>query len=212
METETNTFINTKSNLDQDSDSDEYIDLSVYAEENLKHMFQFHLINEKLIIKYIGKSTDTPDIIIIENFGPDSNMSLYNCVYSQDELESIGNNEYNEIDKPNKLDGHDALDNKGTIIGSEFGLEQKDLDNKTKYLELFFPIVKLIIKSDSENHTISSIAVRLNQKILFGKEIQDWELYWIENSRSNKEYFKTIQLEKNINPTNILENIIKLSV
>lgn len=73
--------------LESKTDSDEYIDLSYKVNENIKQIFQFQLFDEKLIIKYIGKSSETPDIIIAENFGPDKNFSLYNCVYSKDEFE-----------------------------------------------------------------------------------------------------------------------------
>ncbi len=187
--------MNNYSDSNLDSDSDEYVDLSTCVEDNLKHIFQFHLINEKLIIKYIGKSTDTPDIIIMENFGSKSNMSLYNCVYSQDELESIKN-----VESINK--------NKEEIINET---NHEDID-VTKNLKLFFPIVKLVIKNDLENYIISSIVIKLNQEILYDQEIKEWELYWIENSSLNKEFFKSKKLEKNINPSNILENIIKLTV
>lgn len=187
----TNSDIDIKknSNIDLDSDSDEYIDLSNYVENDLKHMFQFHLIDKKLLIKHIGKSSDAPDIIIIENFGPESNMSLYNCIYSHDELESIKTNESN-----NSL------------------LNNNELDENLEHLKLFFPIVKLIVKTNLETNVIYCIAIKLNQEVVYEKEFGDWDLYWIEYSSSNKETFKTKKLEKNINPQNILENLIKLSI
>jgi len=188
----------TNLNLEPDSDSDEYIDLSVCVEDDLKHIFQFHLSNEKLIIKHIGKSTYTPDIIIMENFGPESNMFLYSCVYSQDELES---SKKLEISNENEEIG---------ITNSNSNFENSE--NNLEDFKLFFPIVKLIIKSSSDNYIITSIAVKLNQQIVLENEIKNWDLYWIENSSLNKEHFKTLKLEKNINPTNILENIIKLSL
>jgi len=116
-------------NLDSDSesDSDEYIDLSSYVGDNLKHMFQFHLIDKKLLIKHIGKSSDTPDIIIMENFGPESNMSLYNCVYSHDELESIKTESTND-------------DN--IIITNVNELNVNEFEDNLTHLKLFFPIVK----------------------------------------------------------------------
>ena len=188
------------SNSDLDSDSDEYIDLSNYVESDLKHMFQFHLIDEKLLIKHIGKSSDTPDIIIMENFGPESNMSLYNCVYSHDELESIKteiSNDDNII-----LTNGDKLENE----------LENELEDNLEHLKLFFPIVKLIVKPNQETNIISCIAIKLNQEIVYEKEIEDWDLYWIKFSSSNKETFKTKKIEKNINPKNILENLIKLSI
>jgi hypothetical protein len=203
--TKSNTEPNTEPNMDSimntdtdsDTDSDEYIDLSSCVENDLKHIFQFHLINEKLLIKHIGKSSDTPDIIIMENFGPESNMSLYNCVYSHEELESVKTTLLDNNDNPDKIPEENP---------------DKIPDKNPEHHKLFFPIIKLIVRNDIENYTISSIVVKLNQEIVYEKEIELWELYWIENSSLNKEYIKTIKIEKNINPTNILENLIKLSI
>ena len=80
-------MIDNNVNLDYNSDSDEYIDISSKIQDNTEHIFQFQLDNEKLFLKYIGKSSTIPDIIIKENFGQESNMSLYNCIYSYNELE-----------------------------------------------------------------------------------------------------------------------------
>lgn len=194
---------NSNSNSDPDSDSDEYIDLSNYVENDLKHMFQFHLMDEKLSIKHIGKSSDTPDIIIMENFGPESNMSLYNCVYSHDELEIIKT----DLSKDNDI----ILTNEDKHIEKEDRFGDR-LEDGLSHLKLFFPIVKLIIKPNQETNVISCIAIKLNQEIVYEKEIKEWDLYWIEYSSLNKETFKTKKIEKNINPKNILENLIKLSV
>lgn len=191
---------NLETDINSDTDSDEYVDLSNCAKDDLKHIFQFHLMNEKLLIKYIGKSSDTPDIIIKENFGPESNMFLYNCVYSHDELEESKNYNLNEsIEQKKPFDNF------------------KNIKNITNFddLGLFFPIIKLVVKNTSnniDNYAISSIAIKLNQEIKYDEEIKEWELFWVENSSSNKEFFKTKKLEKNINPTNILENLIKLSL
>ena len=78
--------INNINNSNSDSDSDDYIDLSTNIETNSEHIFQFNLNDNILILKHIGKCTKAPDIIIKENFGPESNMSLYNCVYTHNEL------------------------------------------------------------------------------------------------------------------------------
>ena len=175
-----------------DSDSDEYIDLSDYVTDNLKHIFQFHVNNEKLSLKYIGKSSEAPDIIIMENFGPDSNMSVYNCVYSYEELESIKKFKNNHESK--------------IIIQSN----PDNMGDNLEQLRLFFPIIKLVVK-ESENTIISSIAIRLEQSVVFDGAINEWSLYWVSNSNKS-EYIKTLKLEKNINPTNILEQLIHHSL
>lgn len=191
---ENNLNYNLNNSLDivSDTDSDEYIDLSDYVEDNLKHIFQFQINNEKLSLKYIGKSSDTPDIIIMENFGPKSNMSLYNCVYSHEELETIKKAETNP---DSKIIIQTNLDN---------------VDDNLDQLRLFFPIIKLVIK-ESDNTIISSIAIKLEQEIVFDGIINEWNLYWVSNSNKS-EYIKTLKLEKNINPTNILEQIINHSL
>lgn len=191
LEPEQDSIQDSKSN--SDSDSDEYVDLSEYIEDNLKHIFQFHINNEKLFLKYIGKSSDTPDIIIMENFGPEKNMCLYNCVYSHDELESIKKSETNPYD--------DKIIIQVKSNGQADNLEQ---------LKLFFPIIKLVVK-ESDNTIISSIAIKLEQEIVFNDVINKWSLYWVSNSNKS-EYIKTLKLEKNINPTNILEQIIHYSL
>lgn len=51
----------------------------------------------------------------------------------------------------------------------------------------------------------------MEQEIVYNEIINEWNLFWVQNSNVN-EYIKILKLEKNINPTNILEQIIKLSV
>ena len=160
-------------NQEVDSDSDEYIDLENIIEEDKNNIFQFHLDMDKLIIKYIGKSSHIPDIIIKENFGPKQNMSLYNCIYSQNELKTTKN-----------------------------------------ISDLFYPIVKFIIKEkilDNDKIIISSFAIKINQPIEYDIEIKEWELFWVKNIYSEN-YIKTIKINKNINSSNILEKLIELSV
>lgn len=190
-----NTEFDTNINSDSNSDSDSYIDLSECVRDDLKHIFQFHLMDTKLIIKHIGKSSDTPDIIIMENFGPESNMSLYNCVYSHDELETT------------KISNDININ-----VNMDKNINKNNKNNEFNNLDLFFPIVKLIIKTTSSYYTITSLAIKLNQQIVIEQEINEWDLYWIENFSFNKEAFKTIKLEKNVNPSNILEKLIELSI
>lgn len=197
LNTEHETKPNVENNSNNlDSDSDEYVDLSEYIEDNLKHIFQFHINNEKLFLKYIGKSSDTPDIIIMENFGPEKNMCLYNCVYSHQELESVKKYETNPENK--------------IIIQSNHVNIDENMDENMEQLRLFFPIIKLVVK-ESDNTIISSIAIKLEQEIVFDGIINEWSIYWVSNSNKS-EYIKTLKLEKNINPTNILEQIIHCSL
>lgn len=74
--------------------SEEFIDVDkIYKyqnnQEEIKNIYQFQICNEKLIIKHISQNYILPDIIIKENFGPNSEYSLYSCVYSDDELKNL---------------------------------------------------------------------------------------------------------------------------
>lgn len=159
------------SNIDQhtesESDSDEYVDLSSNLESKTEDIYQFVINEHNLEVKHIGKFTKAPDIIIKENFGPESNMNLFSCVYTYSELTT-----------------------------------QSD--------ELFFPLVKLIVKNIS-NIVITCIAIKLTKPVLNEKSINEWDLYWLEN-KSDLEHIKMCKIEKNINPTNILEKLIGYSV
>jgi hypothetical protein len=156
-----------ESETNRDSDSDEYVDLSSNIESASEDIYQFAVSEDKLELKHIGKFTKAPDIIINEKFGPESNMSLYSCVYTHGEL----------------------------TIKSD---------------ELFFPLVKLIVDSESKV-VITCIAIKLTKPIQIDKPIEEWELYWLEN-KSDLEHIKMCKIEKNINPTNIIEKLIGYSV
>jgi hypothetical protein len=162
-----NTNLNTESDIESDSDSDEYIDLSSNIKSESEDIYQFVINQDKLELKHIGKFTKAPDIIIKEKFGPESNMSLYSCVYTLNEL-------------------------------------------TTKSDELFFPLVKLVVQNES-NTIITCISIKLTEPVQTDKSIDKWELYWLEN-KSDLEHIKMCKIEKNINPTNIIEKLVGYSV
>ena len=153
-------------NSNIDSDSDEYVDLSSNLDSESEDIYQFIINDDKLELKHIGKFTKAPDIIIKENFGPESNMNLFSCVYTFGEL-------------------------------------------TTKSDELFFPLVKLVVKNVT-NIVITCIAIKLTN-IQVDKPINEWDLYWLEN-KSDLEHIKMCKIEKNINSTNIIEKLIGYSV
>ena len=149
-----------------DSDSDEYVDLSLNLEFE-KELYQFVTYDDKLNLKCIGLSSVIPDVIIKENFGPNSNMNLYSCVYSLSELQ---------------------------------------LNSDT----LFYPLVKLIIKKNT-NNIIISFAIKLLKQIDINNLINEWELYLIINNSIEKD-LQISKIEKNINPTNIINKLIEFSL
>ena len=51
-----------------------------------KKLFQIQIENENILIKTIGYVNEIPDLIILENFGLNNNLSIYNCILSEEEL------------------------------------------------------------------------------------------------------------------------------
>ena len=86
-----------------DSDDDTYIDINDILKAELKKIYQIQVNNESLIIKHIGIGSNVPDMIIKENFGKNNNLSLYNCVYMESEIDflqsEINNNKFLPIVK-----------------------------------------------------------------------------------------------------------------
>lgn len=70
---------------EESSEEETYIDINDLIKEQLKNIYQIQLCNDNLMIKHIGIGTHVPDIIIKESFGKKNNLSLYNCVYLEDE-------------------------------------------------------------------------------------------------------------------------------
>ncbi len=81
---------NNNTNLEPNSDSDEYMDLEEIIKEKDKdksNIYQIQIFDGELIIKLVGKEFYVPDVIIQENFGPDNKLSLYSCLYDENDFE-----------------------------------------------------------------------------------------------------------------------------
>ncbi len=81
-----NNFAN-KKNLDSDSDS--YVDLEDIIKErepDKKNIYQIQISEESMIIRLVGRESFVPDVIIKENFGPNDSLSLYSCLYDEDDF------------------------------------------------------------------------------------------------------------------------------
>ncbi len=187
--------MNEKSNLDSDSDSDEYVDLSKQIDDKAENIYQFALYENELILKHIGKCNIAPDIIIMENFGPNSNLSLYNCVYSESELKSdleTNQNNLNLFFPLVKLIKINNL-NANTNIG------------ETECLDISCIAVNLL-KGSKEFENIFECKLEQNQIL-----IREWELCWIEN-KHNEPNVKIVKLEKNITKENMIEKVLELGL
>jgi hypothetical protein len=80
--------LDNKSNSDG-SDSDKYVDLEEIIKEQDKdknNIYQIQLSNDEMMIKLVGKEFYVPDVIIMENFGPDNKLSLYSCLYEENDF------------------------------------------------------------------------------------------------------------------------------
>ena len=71
------------------SDSDKYVDLEEIIKEQDKdknNIYQIQLSSDEMMIKLVGKEFYVPDVIIMENFGPDNKLSLYSCLYEENDF------------------------------------------------------------------------------------------------------------------------------
>jgi hypothetical protein len=178
INTEINTEIDT--NSDTDSDTDTYINITEMMDFQKKNIYQVQINNDVVIIKHIGHGSHVPDIIIKEEFGKGKNLNLYNCVYTNEEIDFL----------------------KNTIN------EDKFLPI-IKLIEKSPPNIRLDSSTGSSTQTenkIYTLSVKLNCLLNYNEPISDFSI-WLTYSTNNTIYHK--ELEKNINSTNIIEKILE---
>lgn len=89
LEQDRNEIIQREIKQDLEQASDEYIDLEDIIKEQDKdknNIYQIQIDNNEMIIKLVGKEFYVPDVIIMENFGPDDKLSLYSCLYEESDF------------------------------------------------------------------------------------------------------------------------------
>lgn len=115
-----------------DFDNEEnFINLNELIKEH--DMYQIQINNEELIIKKIGKSKQSDDIIIYKN---DKGLTLYSIVYSSEELkynEDLGNI-FNLMKIHEKVNNKDILFNIGIKINEEVKINKVIKDFKVFFL------------------------------------------------------------------------------
>lgn len=115
-----------------DFDNEEnFINLNDLIKEH--DMYQIQINNEELIIKKIGKSKQSNDIIIYKN---DKGFTLYSIVYSSEELkynEDLGNI-FNLMKIHEKVNDKDILFNIGIKINEEVKINKVIKDFKVFFL------------------------------------------------------------------------------
>lgn len=148
-------FENNSDNSDSSDNPEEYINLEELIQEQMKgveikNIYQIQVSNEKLKISHISKHQISPDIIIQENFGPESQYSLYSCVYQQEELEKNNDSIYYplvklvELYKKNELNQEKIITYSIAVkFNNQFNLES----NLNKELDDF----KLFIVANEKN-------------------------------------------------------------
>lgn len=152
---------------DDESDDDTYIDITEMLDVLIKNIYQIQINNEKVVIKHIGRGSHVPDIIIKEDFGKKKNLNLYNCVYTNQEIDLF----------------------------------------KTKVdEEKFLPIIKLVEKLEPENK-IYSLSIKLKCLFNYNEPLTDFSLFLTYSTNNGHIYH--IELEKNINSTNIIEKMLE---
>lgn len=154
---------NLDSDSDSDSDSDKYINLEELVQEQLKgveikNIYQIQLFNEKLIIKHISQHQISPDIIIQENFGPESQYSLYSCVYMHDELEVNANSIYYPLVKLTEIYKQDNIEEKKITYSIA-----------VKFNDSF--VLDNIINKEYDNFKLYLVANQKNKENIYTKEI-----------------------------------------
>jgi len=112
---------------------DEYINLEELIQEK-KKLYQIQLNDNKLIIKNIGYGIEAPEMIIQENIGKNRNLSIYNCILSEDELLNLCNkNSYLPVIK--------LVEKKEENVNIYFisvRMEKIELDKKTELFEIYY--------------------------------------------------------------------------
>ena len=127
--------------IDSDTESNsDYIDLSEYATLESKNIYQFHINNDKLTLNCIGKSSHTADMIIKENFGPELNLSLYNCIFAHDELELFESDNLffpliKLINLDKKNDSHKIITSLAVKINQELKYDNEIIEWELYYIE-----------------------------------------------------------------------------
>jgi hypothetical protein len=112
---------------------DEYINLEDLIEEK-KKLYQIQLNDNKLIIKNVGYGMEAPEMIIQENIGKNKDLSIYNCILTENELLNLCNkNSYLPVIK--------LLEKKGeneNIYFISVKIEKIELDKNTELFETYY--------------------------------------------------------------------------
>ena len=79
-------------NNNDSSEEETFINVNEIIKDQLNPIYQIQLNNQELIIKHIGNGSHAPDFIIKDSFGKNNNLSLYSCVYTDDDFDLLKHN------------------------------------------------------------------------------------------------------------------------
>ncbi len=174
-----------------DSESDnEFIDLEDIIKEqdpDKFNIYQIQLTNNEMIIKLVARESYVPDVIIKENFGKNGSLSLYSCLYSEDDF---------KINIDENSNYYFPLIKLIEKSNDQTKSDQTDTSNQSNTSNQIEPIF-----------TIYSFTVKFTN-LSFDTKISDYELYVVFN-KSNEDFVYTNLIEKNVNSNNIVEKILE---
>lgn len=150
-------------------DENEYINLEELLNEK-KKLYQIQINNEECIIKNVGYGKEAPEMIIIENIGEKNNLSIYNCIISEDEINLVNKNEENKeiiypVIKMTEKEG-DIINQYYISIRIENGVE---LDKIIKKFDILY------IQNKKEYITIKIIEKNINSENIIEKLIENYK-------------------------------------
>jgi len=143
--------------------NNEYINLEELIEEKQK-LYQIQLNNNTLVIKNIGYGIAAPEVIIEENVGIDNNLSIYNCILSQGEIDNYSKeNSYYPIIKLEEKKSEDIIN---TYILSMKLNKEIELDKEIEEFGIFLILIdgetgsigyKILEKNITPNNILEAV-------------------------------------------------------
>ncbi len=189
-------------NLNLDSDSEEYVDLEEMIKErepDKKNIYQIQISEESMKIRLVGRESFVPDVIIKENFGPNDSLSLYSCLYDENDFKiNIDENKnyffplIKLIEKKEDIIVIYSFTVKFTELIYDLDIKDYELYIVSNKYEDDFINVKSIEKNINPNNIIEKI-------IEYYNHILDTQEYIENNNRINPDNSNNTNNTNNIN-------------
>lgn len=178
--------------VESESDSEKYIDLEDIIKEQDKdksNIYQIQINNNEMIIKLVGKEFYVPDVIIMENFGPEDKLSLYSCLYEEDDFNlntESGLQESKDFFHPLIKLIEKGVDNSFTIYSIVVKFKELIFDTKITDFELF------VVFNKYEDDFVYTNSIEKN---VDSKNIIEKILEYYNHINDTKEYLSNNKIE-----------------